>query len=74
MEEKSNFVHQETGRRLGNLEVKVDLIMSNHLPHIETVLNRLSDQTGLLLGIGKIVGTASLLALLAAIFKLIILQ
>ena len=67
-------MQNETERRLEALEVKVDTVMTNHLPHIQVALEKLTQQTSLLLGIGKVVGTAATLALCAAIFKLIIIQ
>lgn len=70
---KEDFEQQETHRRLLGLEEKVEKIMTNHLPHIEVALTKLSERMELSLTIIKTISLLTLTAISGAIFKLIIL-
>lgn len=55
-----------------NLDEKVDLIMTNHLPHIQVSLEVMSSRLGTIMWVGGIVGSTAILALVGAFFKLIL--
>ena len=85
MSKEEKFRHDETQRRLDNLEESVELIKTNHLPHIqETVDGVKLDVGGVKTDIGavkkdlewvlwafKLIGGSILLGLVAGFLKVI---
>lgn len=75
----TTFRHDETQRRINNLDGKVDKILTNDLPHIQVSLEELDkkielvgNKVNLLLWVAGIMASTIILALVGGVLKLIL--
>lgn len=63
---------EEEMERYDSLHGKIDKILTNHLPHVELAITRLTERMSLVMWVFGVVGGAVLLGLIGALLTLIL--
>ena len=71
-EQTTEYRIETLEKNVSTLDEKLDLVLTNHLPHLQTGVELINSRVGIILWVGGIIGSATILAVIGALYKLIL--